>query len=78
MSNVIDIKSKSPIFGESIKQRLQATVEQKGVDPKDSVEVVTQIEQVICSAMVSVVRNLAEKLASKVFKTLVKQTETPK
>jgi len=78
MSNVIDIKSKSPIFGTNLKHRLQVTVEQKGVDPKDSEELVTQVEQVICSAMVSIVRDLAEKLASKVFKTFVKQTEAPK
>lgn len=70
-SNVLEFRAKGPIFNPDLRKRLEEGV---GSHTEKPAEVVTTVEQILCSYIVQIARrwatNLAEKAGKKVAQRL--------
>lgn len=78
--NVIDIKTRTPLFGNGVREQLQEGMKPYlREDANDAVrsQAVNTVEQVICTAIVSAAVGLAVKLANKIAGKLTTQPQPP-
>lgn len=77
---VINIKTrrKEVIFRGTVRDDVKQVVLRSGITDPDKIDdTVEQIEQVICTSVVSAARSLAERLAEKAFKAFTQNKNTP-
>ena len=64
--NVIDFKTKSPLFNPGLKTDIEDGISPFLTEGEDPVKAVSVVEQIICTAIVHAARAIATKLATKV------------
>jgi len=64
--NVINFKTKSPLFNPGLKTSIEAGISPYLKEGEDPAKAVGAVEQIICTAIVHTARCLATKLATKV------------
>lgn len=68
--NVIDIKTKHPIFKSPLRESLEDGVAPFLKDPEDRTKTITTLEQIVCAALVSAAGAIATKVANSLVKKL--------
>jgi len=63
--NIIDIKTRKPLFGPGLRSRLEIAIDGQMPDSEQSAQVVTTMEQVVCTEIVCWARDLASKAAAR-------------